>query len=103
MTLKRNQRVRITGDAGVAIGRVEDVRPVAEMPDPAAVGLPYLPSAGEFAPRNILIEMGVERVASISYHASPTAELLFTALEIGGEWYDLRRQKLELEVVGVAT
>ena len=97
MTLRRNQRVRITAEAGTAIGRVEDVRPVAEMPDLAEFGFA---TTGEFSPRSIMREFGIERVASISYHASPNAELLFTAFEIGGEWYDLKRNKLTLEVVG---
>ena len=98
MTLQNNQRVRITGEAGTVIGRVEDVRTVDEMPDLPELGLP---TAGEFAPRNILRECGAVHVAAISYHASPDAELMFVALEIGGEWFDLKRKKLELEVIGV--
>ena len=98
MTLQANQRVRITGEAGTVVGRVEDVRTLDEMPELTELGLP---TAGEFTPLNILREFGVEHVAAISYHASPDAELLFCAFEIGGEWFDLKRQKLELEVIGV--
>lgn len=100
MTLSNNVRVRISGEAGTVIGRVEDVRTVADMPDLPELGLP---TAGEFAPKNTLRELGVTRVASISYHASPNAELMFTALEIAGEWFDLQHQKLELEIVGVCS
>lgn len=100
MMLTNNARIRITGDAGTVIGRVEDVRTVAEMPDLPELGLP---TAGEFAPKNILRELGAERVAMISYHSSPDAELMFAALEIGGEWFDLQHQKLELEIVGVCS
>ena len=99
MTLQANQRVRITGEfVGTCVGRVEEVRPVAEMPELAELG--FAP-VGEFAPKSIMQEFGIERVASISYHATPTAQFLFTAVEIGGEWFDLKRQKLTIEVVGV--
>jgi len=97
VTLQNNQRVRISSEAGTVIGRVEDVRTVDEMPELRELGLP---TAGEFAPLNILREYGVQHVAMISYHASPGAELMFVAFEIGGEWVDLKRQKLTFEVVG---
>jgi hypothetical protein len=100
VTLQANQRVRITGEtAGSVVGRVEDVRTVDEMP--AAAPELGLPDEGEFEPRAIMREMGVEHVAAISYHSSPNAELLFTALEIGGEWFDLKRQRLTIEVIGL--
>lgn len=95
--LKTADKVKISGAAGVCYGRVEDVRPVAEMPDLAEFGFD---TAGEFAPKSIMQEYGVSRVVSISYHTSPRAEFLFVALEIGGEWFDLKHQKLEIEVVG---
>jgi len=98
VTLQANQRVRISGEAGTVIGRVEDISTVDEMPEFAELGFA---TAGEFAPRSIMREFGIERVAAISYHASPNAEYLFTAFEIGGEWYDLRRNRLAIEVVGV--
>jgi hypothetical protein len=91
-------RVKITGAAGTVIGRVEEVRPVAEMPDLPETGLPV---TGEFAPKNILVEFGVTRVAAITYHTSPEQQFMFAALEIGGEWFDLRKQKLEIETVWV--
>ena len=101
MTIQANQRVRITGEtAGSVVGRVEGVQTVDEMPAAAELGVFDLPTGGEFEPRAILREMGVEHVAAISYHSSPNAELLFTALEIGGEWFDLRRQRLTIEVIG---
>ena len=95
--LKTADKVKISGAAGVCYGRVEDVRPVAELPELAEFGFP---TAGEFAPKSIMQEYGVSRVASISYHASPFGDLAFVALEISGEWFDLKHQKLEIEVVG---
>jgi hypothetical protein len=101
VTLQANQRVRITGElAGSVVGRIEEIRPVDQMPSPIELGLSDVPAAGEFEPRAIMREWGVERVASISYHATANAEYLFTALEIGGEWFDLKRQRLTIEVIG---
>jgi hypothetical protein len=98
--LRNNQRVRISGEAGTVVGRIEDIRTIAEMPAASAVGVP-LSEYGE--PGDMLREMGVEHVAVITYHTTPNAELMFTAIEIGGEWYDLKRQKLEIEVIGAYT
>lgn len=97
-TLASNMRVRITGDTKSLIGRIEEVQTVAELPDLPGVGLPV---SGPFAPKNILLEWGVTRVAMITYHTSPEQQFMFTALEIEGEWYDLKRQKLEIETVWI--
>ena len=94
--IQTNSRVQITGAAGTVIGRVEEIRPVAELPDLPETGLPV---GGPFAPKNILVEWGVARVAMITYHASPDQQFMFAALEIGGEWFDLQHQKLEIETV----
>jgi hypothetical protein len=91
MSFTTNSRVRVTGTPGTVLGRVEEIRPVAELPD--------LPEVGWPAPKSILVEWGVARVAMITYHASPDQQFMFTALEIGGEWFDLQRQKLEIETV----
>jgi hypothetical protein len=91
MLLQSNLRVKISSDGiGEAIGRIEDIRPPAEMP--------YL--SGIEHPRAVLEEWGVSRVAMISYYAAPSSQFVFMALEIGGEWWDLKRRKLSLEVVG---
>jgi hypothetical protein len=96
LNLQTNTKVRISAAGqGVAIGRVEDIRPPEEMPDLAGFS-----DRGEFAPRQTMREWGVTRVAMISYHADREQELLFAALEVDGEWYDLQRQHLTLEVVG---
>ena len=97
-TLRANQRVRISGEAGTVVGRVEEIRPVDDMPELPELGFA---TAGEFAPKSIMQEFGIERVASISYNATPNAQYLFTAVEIAGEWFDLKRNKLTIEVVGV--
>jgi hypothetical protein len=94
--LRMNTKVRISAPGvGACVGRVEDIRPVEEMPD-----LPGFETTGEFAPREILREWGVTRHASISYHMTPEQEVMFSAFEVGGEWYDLKRQKLTLEIIG---
>jgi hypothetical protein len=86
-------RVRISADGiGACSGRIEDIREVSELPD-----TPLMPAE---LPRSILREWNVTRVALISFHAYPGQELIFGALEIGGRWYDLRRQELLLEVIG---
>jgi hypothetical protein len=84
--LQANQRVRIDGgDRGDVVGRVEEVRPVGELP--AEV-------------RTALEEWGVSRIAAITYHSSPAAQLIVTAVEIEGEWFDLDRNPMHIEVVG---
>ena len=96
MTLRTNTRVRITGAEGYSVvGRVEEIRAVGDLPDvPDRAGV-------ILAPREILSEIGAAQVALISYKTSPENELIFAALEIGGEWFDLRKQKLEIETVWV--
>ena len=94
--LRVNTKVRISAPGvGECIGRIEDIRSVDDMPD-----LPGFEKEGEFAPREILREWGVTRHAAISYHAGPDQDVIFAALEIDGEWYDQRQQKLTLEIVG---
>ncbi len=94
---KISQRVQVSGEAGTVIGRIEEIRTIDELPEvPAGV-------FGDFAPTAVLRGLGVERVAYISYHASAEQQLIFAALEIRGEWFDLRHQKLELEIVGVCS
>ena len=82
----------------MVVGRVEDVRPVEQMPEFADLGFE---TGGEFAPKNILRAAGVDRVAAISYHTSPHNQLMFVALEIGGDWFDQYGQALAIEIVGV--
>lgn len=98
--LQTNARVRISGKAGIVIGRIEDLRTVDEMPDLPELGLPV---AGEWAPKNILRERGVERVAAISYHYTPHSEVMFWALAVGDKWYDLQGEELTLEIVGACS
>ena len=95
--LRINAKVRISAPGvGACFGRIEDIGAAADMPD-----LPGFDTSGEFAPREMMREGGVTRHAMISYHRTPEQEVIFTALEIGGDWYDLHRQKLTLEVIGL--
>jgi len=86
-------RVRISAD-GIpgCIGRIEDIRPIAELPDADEMRAEL--------PRSILTEWGVSRVAMISYYMFPDNQVMFAALEVEGQWYDLQRKELTLEVVG---
>ncbi len=72
--LKPNQRVKISTPDGYVIGRIEEVQPGHQW--------------------------GATRVATISYYSSVNRQYLLTALEMGGEWWDLARNPLDLEVVG---
>jgi hypothetical protein len=91
--LRANHRVKISAAAGrVVIGRVEEMR----RPDE----LPHLPGMSAEAARETLQEWGVSRVAIISYHTSPDSQFLFVALEVEGHWFDLKRNALEIEVIG---
>jgi hypothetical protein len=92
--LRTFTRVRIAAEGlGGCIGRIEDIRTPAELPD-IPDGMPAE------LPRSVFEEWGVSRIALISYYAFPEQQYLFCALEIKGRWYDLRRQELTLEVVG---
>jgi hypothetical protein len=89
-------RVRISaGGIDSCAGRVEDIRRPEDLPE-----IEGFDQAGENAPVSILREWGVTRVAVISYEPDPNQQCVFTALEIAGEWYDMRRQKLTFEVIG---
>lgn len=93
MKLETNQRVRIEVEGiGVSIGRVEDVRQVEDMPD--------IPGVRSREAKAIMREWHVTNVAMLSYHATPATQFLFCAIEIGGEWYDLKRQRLQLQIIG---
>src|SRR4051812_31899494 len=90
--LRIGTRLKISAPGvGVCIGRVESLTSLTELPDILGMKLQV---------QAILAEWGVTRVGAISYHATAFAEMLFYALEIDGEWYDMRRQKLTLEIVG---
>jgi hypothetical protein len=93
MTLQSNMQVQVTVTHSL-IGRIEEIQTVAEMRNLPEPGLP-------FAGNQTLLEWGVSRVAKITYRTSPDQQFMFAALEIGGEWFDLQRQKLELEVIGL--
>lgn len=88
-------RLRISAPGlGACIGTIEDIRAIDDLPD-----LPGFTEAG-FSAREILREWHVTRHALISYSPAPGVELMFSAVEIEGAWYDLRRQPLALEVIG---
>ncbi len=100
------------GKSGIsATGRISSIRPM-HAPGPGAKirtlvfypkivangpfahGAKYFRSQAlirqaNFAPREIMRGGGVTRHAMISYHSTPEQEVIFTALEIGGDWYDL--------------
>jgi len=93
MHLEVNARVRVTGAAGEVLGRVEEIRPAAEVPDISGFDM----EAG----RKAFAALGVSRVAFISYYVASNCGLMFAALEIDGKWFDLLHQELTIEVVGM--
>ena len=63
-------RVRISAD-GIpgCIGRIEDIRPIEELPD--------VDEMRAELPRSILAEWGVSRLAMISYYMFPDQQVMF--------------------------
>jgi hypothetical protein len=94
LQLKNHVRIRISSTPGVAIGEILEIRPVDELPD-----LDGFETTGEYAPRSILLERKVSRVAVIGYTLDSGQEVMFMALEIDGQWWDLKGQRLKIEVV----
>ena len=82
-------------EQGSCIGKIEDIRTPDETPQIEG----FAPS-GELNPQQIMREWGVTRVAVITYIQVPGKSLMFVALEIDGEWYDLQRQKLTIRRFG---
>ena len=98
MEIKVNSRVRISAPVrGMVVGEILDICASENMPD-----IGGFDTVGEFAPRSILKEWNVSRVAHIGYQMADGQDVMFTAFEIEGEWYDLQTQPLTLEVVGPA-
>jgi len=96
MDLRNHQRVKISAEGiGSVVGRVEDICTPAAIPE-----LPIVLPEMRDEVVTVLAEWGVSRVAMISYYADAHVQYLFTALEIAGEWWDLKRQRLTLEVIG---
>lgn len=92
---RNGTRVRISAPShGARICRIEDIRYLSDMPDLGGFG-----RGTGISPREILREWNVSRVATISFHDGGDL-FVFNALEIEGEWFDLRRQALTIEVVG---
>jgi hypothetical protein len=103
--MKQGDRVIIFGARGTVHARVEAIRKPEELPD-----LPEL-SAGPA--REVLEEIGVSRVAMLSYprprcdlpawaltQDQRDQRLIFAALECSGKWYDLAGQELAIEPIG---
>lgn len=88
---------------GTAAGVIEDIRTRNEMPNIDGFDITGetrgLSIWREYAPRSILAEWKVSRVAVISYTMDDGLQVMFTALEIDGRWWDLKRQQLTLEVI----
>lgn len=104
MALRLGDRVQVRARAGVVYGRVEAVSTTAALPDLAAAApsmRPELEGQHEEA-RAILEEWGVSRVAMISYAPAPGRpdRLIFAALEVDGQWFDMQHQPLTIAFVG---
>jgi hypothetical protein len=89
MMMKPGNRVRISGDAGIAIGKVLDIRTPGE--------LPHIDerSSAELVTK-ILMEWHVVRVAVIEV---TYGGYVFMALEVDGRWFDLHERELRIEIL----
>jgi hypothetical protein len=95
--LRVNQRVRVSGPAcDVVYGRVEEVWPVDALPTGPDATINCI-SIDE------LQAVGADRVAIINYHTSRDMHFLLLAVAIAGDWFDLKRHRLAIEVVGMAS
>ena len=86
--LKRGDRVRISGAAGVDVGEVLDVTTPAKLPD--------LPELAAGPAREVLEEWGVEYMAAIAHQLDRPVRLMFVALKISGRWFDLHGGEIEI-------
>ena len=85
-------RVLVTGKAGTVIATLEKLCAPSELPD---LPIPGAPSAAIAA--GILQEIGVDQVAMISYPNDAGEMLVFAAVQIRGEWQDLKGQHLTIQ------
>lgn len=94
LELRYGTRVKITGGKAEAIGWIEHNWPLDE--------IEFVDSFESkcAATMEMLRSLGVKRVALISFRITQHTEAVFTALEIGGAWFDLQRNPISLEVVG---
>jgi hypothetical protein len=88
--IEAGQRVTITAAVGTCTGWVEALTTPPELPD--------IPGIEAAQAREILGEWNVSHVAIISYNDG-RRDLTFCALRTGDRWYDLRRQRLEIEPI----
>jgi hypothetical protein len=90
MQLHSGSIVTISGpDGGTCKGRVAEILTPDHMPD-----LEGRPASAAAA---VLAEWHVTRVAMISHWAGRKRQVVFAALEIEGQWYDMHRQPLTIE------
>lgn len=95
--LRYGTRVKITGVKDNAVGQIERIWPVDAVQ--FVGGFDWI-SSDPRATMEFLKAEGVTRVATISYRITRYSEAMFTAVEIGGAWFDLQKNPITLEVVG---
>lgn len=101
--LRNGQQIKISAPGlGKCYGRVDDVRPINQLPaiedvDALAREAGYTDSGA--AARSILGECGASHIAIISYRMTPTQLVAFAVFAIGGEWFDRAGQPLTIEEV----
>src|SRR5262245_15901830 len=82
--LRAMTRIKISAEGGdAAYGRIEDIRPPAEW------------DIQLFAE-----DEHITRIARISCSPARDSEVIFTAFEIYGHWFDRNGRLLNLEVIG---
>lgn len=92
LNLARNDRVRIRSKRypDWTFGLVVAVRKPSELPD-----LPGLTEQFVAIVRQYSIDLAIKRVALIEMNQT----YIFSAVEIGGQWFDLGQNELTIEVL----
>ena len=93
--MKIGDHVRISSVRGTVLGTVADLKAPGE--------LPPVPGMDIAVVRTILEEWHVAHAGVFKYPwGDGETDVMFVAFCINGEWFDLRRQRLTIEVVQVA-
>jgi hypothetical protein len=83
-------RILIEQEGHGAIGKIEDIRTPAEFAEFAGLE----PFSALYPAEVLRPDSNVTRTAVISYYDLSGSQLMFLAVEIGGEWWDLQQRRL---------
>lgn len=92
--LRNGTRVRVSApELGAVVGEIVDIRAPGDLPE-----ISEDPELGAHT-RDLLRTWGVTRVAMIAYNYGGQM-VIFVAMEVNDNWYDLQRRRLAIEIVG---